>query len=108
MIVIIDWRKTNNLTQDKGSLSDRMKRELEYSNLRAHPLKNVVDEVEPGDIIYTYGTRNGKRNWTHIGLIVGVDADNIYVAESNTTTYSPDTESNSLTVNKLVVTSKGS
>ena len=96
--------KTSSLTQDKGSLSDRMKRELEYSNLRAHPLKNVVDEVEPGDIIYTYGTRNGKKTWTHIGLIVGVDDENIYVAESNTTTYSPDTEKHSLTVNKLVVT----
>ena len=94
---------TNRFTNDEGSLSGTMRVALGANQLRAHALKNVANEVEPGDIILTYGWRNEGRSWTHIGLIVGVDDDNVYVAEENTTTYDPETNG-SITVNKLVVT----
>ncbi len=96
---------TNAYTKDEGSLSGRMKSALGYSQTRAHPISNVADKVEPGDIALSYGERNGTKCWTHVGLVVGVDANNIYIAEENTTTHLSGSEkSEGITVNKLVVT----
>ncbi|MBO5142308.1 MAG: hypothetical protein J6C46_04840 [Clostridia bacterium] len=95
---------TNKFTNDtRSGVSNQMKSAL-GSQTRAHALKDVANEVEPGDICLTYGYRNGKGAWTHVGLVVGVDSNNIYVAEENTTTYSPDGPKEYITVNKLVVT----
>mgnify|MGYP003304180439 CR=1 FL=1 len=94
---------TNMYTNDLGNLPADMKSNLSSYRSRAHVLKNVADEVEPGDIILSYNTRDGKKTWTHVGLIVGVDSENVYVAEENTTTYDPTTDGY-ITVNKLVIT----
>lgn len=97
--------QTNFYTNTPGSLSGRMQSALGYSHTKAHALSSVADEVEPGDIALTYGTRNGKKGWTHVGLVVGVDKDNVYIAEENTTTHlSGEEKVKGITVNKLVVT----
>ncbi len=82
---------TNKYTKDPGSLPGKMQTALNYSHTRAHPITNVVDIVEPGDIVLSYGTRtyysngikNEKKDWTHVGIVVGVDENNIYVANSS-------------------------
>ena len=96
--------KTNTYTNDNTcKLPEKMRKTL-AGQTKAHALIEVADEVEPGDIALTYANRNGKNTWTHIGLVVGVDKENIYVAESNTTTYSQNEPENRKVVNKLVVT----
>lgn len=52
------------------------------------------DVIKPGDTIHT---KDGDE-WTHVGIVIGVDDENVYVAEAQTTDYT------GTTVNALVMT----
>lgn len=52
-----------------------------YSTTNVYKIKDVVDRLQVGDLLLTPGE---DREFTHVGIIIGIDSSSIYVAEATT------------------------
>ena len=54
-----------------------------YSNSNTYSVKNVINNLKVGDLLLTPAS-DGVRNYQHVGIIIGIDDNYIYVAEATT------------------------
>lgn len=52
-----------------------------YSTSNVYKIRDVVDRLQVGDLLLTPGE---ERAFTHVGIIIGIDSNSIYVAEATT------------------------
>lgn len=52
-----------------------------YSTTNVYKIRDVVDRLQVGDLLLTPGE---DREFTHVGIIIGIDSSSIYVAEATT------------------------
>ena len=55
-------------------------------NTNHKPVRSVINQIRVGDLLYTPCTSNCKNDYklNHVGIIIGIDNNYIYVAESTT------------------------
>lgn len=57
-----------------------------YSNSNTYPSTQVVNQIRPGDLMLSpcYDSCRFDADYSHVGVVIGVDENKIYVAESTT------------------------
>ena len=85
-----------------------------YSKNSPKHISEIGNEIEPGDFAFTktYPSWSTTAEWSHVALVVGVDEENVYVAEAKTGKYrkivvTKVPKNSSLKTNVLTYFSKG-